>query len=178
MGRKALIITGKLVQDHEYIYPYYRVQEDGYSIDVAVPGKEMVQGQLGAKVLTTKDITEIKVEDFDLLIIPGGAKCMEYIRQDERILKFISDFNASGKVIASICHAAQMLISAKVVKGRKISGYYSIKDDITNAGAIYVDAPAVVDGNIVSCPHYKYLGPWMKAALELVEKLTPVGAKK
>lgn len=177
MGRKALIITGKLVQDHEYIYPYYRVQEDGYSIDVAVPGKEQVQGQLGVKVLTTKDITEIKVEDYDLLIIPGGAKCMEYIRQDERILKFIADFNASGKVIASICHAAQMLISAKVVKGRKISGYYSIKDDITNAGAIYVDAPAVIDGNIVSCPHYKYLGPWMKAALELVEKLTPAGKR-
>ena len=174
MKRKALIVTGKLVQDHEYIYPYYRVQEDGYEVDVAVPGKEQVTGQLGAKVLVTKDVTDIRVEDYDLLILPGGAKCMEYIRQDPRVLKIIADFNAAGKVIASVCHAAQLLISAKVVKGRKISGYYSIKDDINNAGAIYVDAPAVVDGNIVSSPHYKHLGPWMKAALELVEKKAKV----
>ena len=174
MKRKALIVTGKLVQDHEYIYPYYRVQEDGYEVDVAVPGKEEVTGQLGAKVLVTRDVTGVKAEDYDLLILPGGAKCMEYIRQDPRVLQIIADFNTAGKVIASVCHAAQLLISAKVVKGRKISGYYSIKDDINNAGAIYVDAPAVVDGNIVTSPHYKHLGPWMKAALELVEKKAKV----
>ena len=95
---------------------------------------------------------------------------MEYMRQDKDILRFISDFNDSGKVIASICHAAQLLISAKVVDGRKISGYYSIKDDINNAGAIYTDEPAVVDENIVSTAHYKDLGPWMKATLNLVSE--------
>ena len=94
---------------------------------------------------------------------------MEYMRQDAEILKFISDFNSSGKTIASICHAAQLLISSKIVAGRKISGYYSIKDDINNAGAIYTDEPSVVDGNIVTTAHYKDLGPWMKATLKLVE---------
>ena len=170
MKRRALILTGKLVQDHEYIYPYYRVQEDGYEVDVAVRGKEMVLGIIGCKIMPTLDIPEIKIDDYDILILPGGAKAMEYMRQDPEILKIVSDFNATGKVIASICHAAQLLISAKVVKGRKISGYYSIKDDISNAGATYVDGPAVIDGNIVSCPHYKHLGPWMKEALALVEK--------
>jgi len=63
------------------------------------------------------------------------------MRQDMYILKFISDFNLSGKTIASICHAAQLLISSKIVKGRKNSGYYSIKDDINNAGAVYTDEP-------------------------------------
>ncbi len=159
-----------MVQDHEYIYPYYRVQEDGYEVDVAVRGKIQVNGIIGSKIIPTKDIPELKVDDYDLLILPGGAKSMEYMRQDKEILEFISDFNDSGKVIASICHAAQLLISAKVVKGRKISGYYSIKDDINNAGAIYTDEPAVVDANIVSTAHYKDLGPWMKAALDLVEK--------
>ena len=168
--KNALILTGNLVQDHEYIYPYYRVQEDGYNVDVAVRGKKQVNGIIGSKIIPTKDIPELKIEDYDLLILPGGAKSMEYMRQDKEILQFISDFNDSGKVIASICHAAQLLISAKVVDGRKISGYYSIKDDINNAGAIYTDEPAVVDENIVSTAHYKDLGPWMKAALTLVEK--------
>ena len=170
MSKKALILTGNLVQDHEFIYPYYRVQEDGYKVDVAVRDKKQVNGIIGAKIIPTKDIPELKVEDYDLVILPGGAKAMEYMRQDTEILKFISDFNSSGKTIASICHAAQLLISSKIVKGRKISGYYSIKDDINNAGAVYTDEPAVVDGNIVTTAHYKDLGIWMKTALDLVSK--------
>ena len=172
MIKKALILTGNLVQDHEFIYPYYRVQEDGYEVDVAVRDKKQVNGIIGAKIIPTKDIPELKVEDYDLLILPGGAKAMEYMRQDVEILKFISDFNSSGKTIASICHAAQLLISSKIVKGRKISGYYSIKDDINNAGAVYTDEPAVVDGNIVTTAHYKDLGIWMKTALDLASKGT------
>jgi|TARA_B100001964_G_C14043503_1_gene513706 protease I len=168
--KKALILTGNLVQDHEFIYPYYRVQEEGYVVDVAVRGGEQVNGIIGTKVIPTKDIPDLKVEEYDLLVLPGGAKAMEYMRQDNEILKFISDFNASGKVIASICHAAQLLISAKIVAGKKISGYYSIKDDINNAGAIYTDEPAVVDGNIVTTAHYKDLGPWMKTALNICTK--------
>ena len=170
MSKKALILTGNLVQDHEFIYPYYRVQEDGYKVDVAVRDKKQVNGIIGSKIIPTKDIPELKVENYDLLILPGGAKAMEYMRQDVEILNFISDFNSSGKTIASICHAAQLLISSKVVKGRKISGYYSIKDDINNAGAFYTDEPAVVDGNIVTTAHYKDLGIWMKTALDLVSK--------
>jgi len=170
MSKKALILTGNLVQDHEFIYPYYRVQEDGYKVDVAVRDKKQVNGIIGSKIIPTKDIPELKVEDYDLLILPGGAKAMEYMRQDVEILKFISDFNSSGKTIASICHAAQLLISSKIVKGRKISGYYSIKDDINNAGAVYTDEPVVVDGNIVTTAHYKDLGIWMKTALDLASK--------
>ena len=170
MQRKALIITGKLVQDHEYIYPYYRLQEEGYEVDVAVRGKETVLASIGVKVVPTKDIPELKVGDYDVLVLPGGAKAMEYMRQDQDILKFIADFHASGKVIASICHAGQLLISAKLVKGRKISGYYSIKDDIINAGGTYVDAPYVTDDRIVSCPHYKHLGPWMKEVIDQVKR--------
>ncbi len=168
--RRALIITGRLVQDHEYVYPYYRVLEEEYTLDVATPGKETVLGNIGVKVIPTKDTKECRVEDYDLLIIPGGAKCMEYIRQDEQILKFIADFHKAGKVVSSICHAAQMLISARLVKGKKISGYYSLKDDVNNAGATYVDAPFVTDDRIVTCPHYKHMGPWMKETFAQVEK--------
>ena len=93
MSKNALILTGNLVQDHEFIYPYYRVQEDRYKIDVAVRDKKQVNGIIGAKIIPTKDIPELNVEDYDLLILPGGAKAMEYMRQDEDILKFISEFN-------------------------------------------------------------------------------------
>ena len=168
---KAVIITGKLVQDHEFIYPYYRLKEEGFEVDVAVRGKETVQGQIGSKVVATKDIPELRVADYDIIVIPGGAKCMEYLRQDKEILKFIADFHAAGKVIASICHAAQMLISAKLVKGRRISGYYSIEDDIVNAGGTYVDEPAVIDDRIVTTAHYKDLGPWMRAAIKEVARV-------
>lgn len=173
MTRKAIILAGKFIQDHEYIYPYYRLQEAGYEVDVAVRGKETVLGAIGVKIIPTKDIPELTVEAYDLLVLPGGAKAMEYMRQDEEILRFIARFHAAGKVVASICHGAQLLISARIVKGKKISGYYSIKDDIQNAGAIYLDAPAVSDGRIVTSPHYKHLGPWMKEVLAQVEKNEP-----
>ena len=73
------------------------------------------------------------------------------------------------KIIACICSGAQLLISAKVVKGRNISGYYSMKDDIINAGANYVDQPAVVDKNIVTTAHYKDMGPWMASVIKLLK---------
>jgi len=165
--KPALIITGKNVQDHEFIYPFYRLQESGFSVDVATDKKMEVIGQLGAaRVTPSLDIEGLNPDDFQVLVLPGGAKCMEYIRQDYRIIDFITKFNSSGKIIASICHAAQLLISAKVVKGRKISGYYSLKDDIENAGAIYKDEPVVIDSNIISTAHYKHMGPWMKAVCD------------
>ena len=170
MSRNALIIAGRLTQDHEYIYPYYRLQEEGYEVDVAVRGNQMVLGILGAKIEPNKDIPDLNVGDYEVLVLPGGAKAMEYMRQDEELLQFIADFHASGKMIASICHASQLLISAKLVKGKKVSGYYSIKDDIENAGATYVDAAYVTDGQLVTSPHYKHLGPWMKELFQQIEK--------
>ncbi len=170
MPKKAIILTGKLVQDHEFIYPYYRLLEEGYEVDVVVRPMELVYGQIGVKIQPTRDFKDVKISDYQLLVIPGGAKCMEYIRQEKDFLKFIADFHAAGKVIATVCHAAQMLISAGLVKGRKISGYYSIKDDINNAGGTYVDAPFVTDDRIVTSPHYKWLGPWMREAIAEVNR--------
>ena len=167
---KAVIVSGALAQDHEFIYPYYRVMEAGFDLDVCIIGGKPVLGILGTtlppnKNHKVKDINEIKPENYDLLILPGGVKSMEKIRQEKKLIKFISDFHKLNKVIACICSATQLLISAKIVKGKKISGYYSMEDDINNAGAIYTDKPAVIDGKIVTTAHYKDMGPWMKAAL-------------
>ena len=168
--KSALIISGTLVQDHEFIYPYYRLFEAGFKIDVCLLGGKPVQGILGTQIPPNKDqevISEndVNIDKYNLLIIPGGAKAMEYLRQSNEVLNIIKKFDHKKKIIGSICHGAQLLISANVIKGKKISGYYSIKDDIINAGAIYVDAPAVEDNNIISSPHYKFLGDWMKAII-------------
>ena len=171
--KKALIISGNLVQDHEFIYPYYRLLEEGYNLDVCILEGKPVQGILGTaippnKEQTIKKIEEVKVNDYELLVIPGGVKAMEKVRQNLDIIKFISDFDKEKKIIACICSGAQLLISAKVVKGRKISGYYSMKDDLINAGAIYTDLPAVIDDKIITTAHYKDMGPWMKAVIEKI----------
>ena len=169
--KKAIMISGNLAQDHEFIYPYYRLLEDNFDVDVV-----MLEGKPGLGILGTvlppnkdqkvKGIKDVKVKDYDLLILPGGVKAMEKVRQDMDIINFIAEFNKQSKVIACICSGAQLLISAKVVKGRKIAGYYSMKDDLINAGANYTDLPAVVDRNIITTAHYKDMGPWMKATLE------------
>ncbi len=171
---RAVIVAGKLVQDHEFIYPYYRLQEAGLAVDVAVRGKETVYGAMGVRIEPTCDIAGLQPDAYDMLVIPGGAKAMEYMRQDTQLLAFIAGFHASGRPIACICHGTQLLISAGLVRGRRISGYYSIKDDINNAGGQFVDAPSVVDDRIATSPHYRYLGDWMRSALAL---LGPVQAQ-
>lgn len=172
MKKKALIISGALAQDHEFVYPYYRLLEEEFEIDVCLPDGKPVQGILGTTLPPNKDqkilkIEECDVDNYDFLVLPGGVKSMEKIRQDLRIIDFITNFNSTSRVIACICSGAQLLISAKVVKGRKIAGYYSMKDDLINAGADYTDLPAVVDKNIVTTAHYKDMGPWMKKAIEV-----------
>lgn len=171
--KKAVIISGNLAQDHEFIYPYYRLLEENINVDVCLLEGKPVVGILGTSIPPNKDqivkkIEEIKVEDYDILVLPGGVKAMEKVRQNQDIINFISEFDKENKIIACICSGAQLLISAKVVKGRKIAGYYSMKDDLINAGAQYTDLPAVIDKNIITTAHYKDMGPWMAAVINLI----------
>ena len=167
MEKKAIIITWEGYQDHEVLYPYYRLQEDEFIVDIAAEKIGEIHGILGTKIKATKSTSDIKTEDYNLLIIPGGVKALEKVRQDQKVIEFIKKWDEEKKIIGSICHGAQLLISAKVVSSRKISAYYSIKDDVENAGAEYVDDPFVVSGNIISSPHYKYLGQWMGEVLRI-----------
>ena len=173
--KRGIIISGNLAQDHEFIYPYYRLLEEEILVDVCLLEGKPVKGILGTTLPPNKDqkvksIDQLKIDDYDILVLPGGVKAMEKVRQNNNIINFISEFYKKKKIIACICSGAQLLISAKVVKGRKIAGYYSMKDDLVNAGAEYTDLPAVIDGNIITTAHYKDMGPWMKAAIKQVLK--------
>lgn len=175
---KSLIITWTGFQDQEVVYPYYRLREEASApADVVLMANVLgkFHGIMGVNMDASALTDELKdqaridyyLSGFDMLVIPGGVKSLEKLRQEKHVLSFIAEWNRRGKIIASTCHGAQLLISAKVVKGRKVSAYYSIEDDVNNAGAQYVNAPVVLDGNLVSSPHYQWMGEWMKEAIRL-----------
>ena len=171
---KALIITSQLVQDHEFIYPFYRLKEEGVEVEVYNQTDSIVKGYFGTKIPPQKDdkiinFSKVNVDDYDLLILPGGVKSMEILRLDEKAIDVIKTFNQKNKLIAAICSGTMMLISANIIKGRNVTGYYAWKQDIINAGAIFVDKPCVEDGNIITSPHYKYNGEWMKLVISKIE---------
>jgi protease I len=177
---KVLIITWENFQDQELVYPFYRLREelpiDSVTVMANVLGK--FYGIMGVNMTSHALVNELNSSDnvqkylttYDLLVLPGGVKALEKLRQEKQVIKFIEKWNSLGKIIASTCHGAQLLISAKVVKGRNVSGYYSLEDDINNAGAFYVNEPVVIDHNIVSSPHYDHMGEWMAAAIKLIKK--------
>ncbi len=172
--KRALIISGELAQDHEFIYPYYRLLEAEFLLDICLIGGKPVKGILGTtlppnKNHPVKDIKDLKIDDYQLLVLPGGVKAMEKIRQEKKLIDFIYKFHDKKKIIACICSAAQLLISAKIVKNKKISGYYSMEDDLINAGAIYVRDGVANDSGIITTAHYKDMGPWMKEVLKNFE---------
>ena len=177
--KKVLIITWEKFQDHEVIYPFYRLKEENFDVKVMSNVVGRFHGIMGTNMESdfTVDILKEKksfdqfLDEYDILVIPGGVKALEKLRQETQVLLFINSWNKLGKVISSTCHGAQLLISSKVVEGRKISGYYSIKDDIQNAGAEYVDAPSVTDKNVISSPHYKWMGEWMKETIRVYNEL-------
>lgn len=165
---KALIITWENFQDQEVVYPYYRIKEETDDVKIISNVTGRFHGIMGVNMTSHDTLDNLtNYSNYDFLVLPGGVKSLEKLRQEKDVLEFIRQWDVDGKLIASTCHGAQLMISAKITKGRKISGYYSIKDDINNSGAIYVDAPSVSDGNIVSSPHYDHMGAWMKEAITL-----------
>ena len=169
--KRAIIISGSLAQDHEFIYPFYRLLEENFELDICLNEEERVKGYFGTDLPPNKNhpiksIKKLNPNNYEILILPGGVKAMEKVRQNKLIIDFISEIHKQKKIIGCICSGTQLLISAKIVKGKNISGYYSMKDDIINAGANYVDKPALIDQNIITTAHYKDMGPWMKAVLE------------
>ena len=176
---KALIITWENFQDQEVVYPYYRLREETSENNVLIMANVTgrFHGIMGVNMeahVLLDDLDDSKkyndyLSNFDLLVLPGGVKSLEKLRQEKKVIKFISDWNKKNKIIASTCHGAQLLISAQATSGKKISAYYSIEDDINNSGATYVNQPVVIDQNIVSSPHYNWMGEWMKAAITKVK---------
>ena len=112
-----------------------------------------------------KPLDNVSESDFDAVFIPGGFEAPDRVRTDKDVLKFVWEMNEGKKLVAAICHGPWVLISAGIVKGRKMTGYMSIKDDIVNAGAEYLDAEVVVDGNLITAPHYRNNSAFMEKVI-------------
>ena len=165
--KRAIILTGPGFDDAEFIYPYYRLQEAGFSVDIATSSDEEVASKRGLPAVPTVALKDLDAGRFDLLVIPGGNVAPDRMRQVQEILDFTRAMNDSNKPIASICHGPWVLISAGIVKGRKATCYQGCRDDLINAGAVYLDEPVVVDGNMVTSRHYNDNVPWMRETLRL-----------
>ena len=164
--KRVVIIVAQNFQDEEFVYPYYRVQEEGFHLEVATPGGQNMIGKYGVPARATMSTDNLKASDFDCVILPGGFESPDRLRIRPEVLRFVHEMHEAGKLVAAICHGPWILISAGVAKGHKITGYMSIADDLKNAGAAYVEQDLVVDGNLISAPHYKNNGVFMKAVIE------------
>ena len=146
-GKKAAIIAADEFEDLELFHPMYRLQEGGIETTIIGLTKDQIKGKKGYTIAPQLTIEQANAGDFDLLVVPGGNS-PERLRLNSKLLDLVRDFDRQGKVIAAICHAGQVLASAGIVKGRTVTCVAAIRDDMVNAGAHYVDKPAVRDGNL------------------------------
>ncbi len=169
MGKIAVIITD-MFEDSEYVQPAERFQAEGHQlVHVGLEAGKTVTGKKdGTPVKIDRGVGQVSVDDFDALLIPGGYS-PDKLRVDRDAVDFARDFVNSGKPVFSICHAPQLLITADVLRGRTITGYTSIIQDIKNAGAEFVDREAVVDGNLVSSRNPGDLPAFIEASLKKLE---------
>jgi len=167
---KAVIVIANGVEDAEFVYPFYRLQEAGMQVEVATKGKSGVVAKHGLPIAATVDAETIREAEYDLIVIPGGYESPDRVRQIGNVLRVIHEFDAKGKLIASVCHGPWVLISAGIVKGRDMTCYPGCKDDLINAGAHYQDKPVVVDRNIVTAPHFRNNPEWMRAVIAVATK--------
>ena len=166
--KRAVIITGPNFQDEEFTYPYYRLLEEGYVVDVATPDKTVVYGKYGVPAKPTIDTKDLKVSNYDLVILPGGFEAPDRLRLRKEVLSFVKEMYDNNKIVAAICHGPWICISAGIMKGKNATGYLSIADDIRNAGATYLEKDVVIDGNLITAPHYRNNGDFMKAIINMM----------
>ena len=149
MTPKVVVFLDELVEDVEFIYPYFRFKEEGFETYSVAVEKKTYHGKKGCTYRPDKVFEEIKNETFDCVYIPGGYAPDRFRRYPE-ILDFIRRHYEAGKIVASVCHGPWVLISAGIVKGKRVTGYFAIKDDLINAGAVYTGNPVEVDGNLIT----------------------------
>ncbi|WFB36530.1 type 1 glutamine amidotransferase [Kiritimatiellota bacterium B12222] len=167
--KKILAIIDHVYEDLELWYPKIRLEEEGYSVVVAAPNAgETYQGKHGYPCVSDAAIDDMNSADFDALLVPGGF-APDKLRRDPKVLSLVKEFNDANKPIAHICHAGWILISAKVLDGRKTTSTVGIKDDMTNAGATWVDEAVVIDGNQIAARTPKDLAPWSLAFVKALK---------
>lgn len=178
MSRNAVIITGPGFQDHDVVYTYYRLREEGWHVDVATKNGAEVTGKYGVPLPMDKTANplmpfeRLDVDRYDAVVLTGGHEAPDRVRQDTTVLEFVRGMANAGKVVAGLCHGPWIMVSAGVLKGRTACAYVGLRDDVVNAGAHVIDSDVVVDGNIITCSYYGFMGAFMRSVFETTEKLS------
>lgn len=169
-GIRILCFVGDDYEDLELWYPKFRIEEAGGHVTLAGPaGGANYRGKHGYPCRSDAAIAEMEVEDFHGVIVPGGWM-PDKLRRDSNVLDLIRGFHSQQKLIAAICHGGWIPISAKILMGKRATGTTAIKDDLENAGAIWVDEPVVIDGNLVSSRTPKDLAKFGEAMAAFLAK--------
>lgn len=148
--KPILIFVEEMYEDLELWYPKIRLEEAGFETVIAGPeAGQTYKGKHGYPCKAELGFEKVSSKNFDGLVIPGGY-APDRLRRNPKVLEFTAEFDRDKKMIAFICHAGWVLISAKVLNGRKCTSFSGIKDDMINAGAVWSDKPLVVDRNLIS----------------------------
>lgn len=175
---KIAALVAEMFEDAEYARPAAAFREAGHEvINVGLKAGSVVRGERGKEsVKIDRAFPDVSVDDFDAIFIPGGYS-PDHLRVDQGAVGFTRDFVLSNKPVFAICHAPQLLITANVLKGRTITGWPSVIQDIKNADATYVDKEVVEDGNIISSRSPRDIPAFIKACLQrLSEVYAPASA--
>lgn len=157
-------------EDLELWYPKLRLQEAGHDVSVVAREDRGYGSKHGYPVEPDLTIAEVAAGDYDAVVVPGGHKCPDLLRTDERVTLFVREIYESGGLVAAICHGGWVPISAGVLDGHTVTCYHAIKDDVMNAGAEYVDEEVVVSENVISSRHPGDLPAFLAAILEWLER--------
>lgn len=147
--KKVAVLVEDNYQVLEVWYPYLRLQEEGMKTVLVGTGKKIYRSKEGYPAEEGLSIKKAKLKDFDGVVIPGGY-APDILRRYAEVNNFIRDMYKKGKLIAGICHGGWVLVSAGILKSKRVTGFYAIKDDLINAGAKFVDKEVVVDGNLIT----------------------------
>jgi len=169
-GKRVAVLVEQLYQEMEVWYPVYRLREAGCVVELVGPeaGKTYAS-KLGYPAKATLSAKDAKGDDFAAVVIPGGFS-PDYIRRSADLLRLVREVYAAGKPVAAICHGPWVLCSTTALKGRRVTCFHSIKDDVTNAGGTYVDEEVCIDGNVITSRTPEDLPAFVVAIIEMMRK--------
>ena len=154
MTKRILILATDGFEQSELMEPKQALEDAGFETVVASPKSGSINGwhksDWGESVTVDAALDEVEAADFDALLLPGGQMNPDILRLEERVITLIEDFDAADKPIAAICHAPWLLIQADLVDGRTVTSWPSVRTDLENAGADFVDQEVAIDGNLIT----------------------------
>ena len=168
-GKRVAVLVEQQYQEMEVWYPVYRLREAKCVVTLVGPeAGKVYASKLGYPAKTDVAAKDVSAKDFDAVVIPGGF-APDYIRRSPAMMALVRDAFEAGKPVAAVCHGPWVLCSTNALKNRKATGFHSIKDDMVNAGAKFVDQEVVVDGNVITSRTPDDLPAFVVAILKALE---------